>query len=113
LIAFDEDLPLVRPVWAAWFPIAPPLQAALVIPDLRIIQDLLIKGHGWSVLPDYQCADAVSAGRLVSLLPPDKAPINMLHLAWNRSTMRNPRIVHVRDFILGMFGGADSGVARD
>ena len=34
----------------------PALQAAMTIPDLRIIQDLVIAGHGWSVLPDYLCA---------------------------------------------------------
>ena len=28
----------------------------MTIPDLRIIQDLVIAGHGWSVLPDYLCA---------------------------------------------------------
>lgn len=100
LIAFDEDLPLVRPLWTALFQFAPTLQAALVIPDLRIIQDLVIKGHGWSVLPDYQCADALASGQLVSFLPHGQAPANTLYLAWNKSTLRNPRIVHVRDSLV-------------
>ncbi|QXH34610.1 substrate-binding domain-containing protein [Pseudomonas muyukensis] len=46
LIAFDEDLPLVRPVWMALFQFAPTLQAAMTIADLRIIQDLVVKGLG-------------------------------------------------------------------
>lgn len=105
LIAFDEDLPLIRPVWTALFQFAPTLQAALTIADLRIIQDLVVKGLGWSVLPDYQCADALAAGRLVSLTPLADAPTNNLYLVWNKAAMRNPRTVHVRDFILGLFGG--------
>lgn len=102
LIAFDEDLPLIRPVWTALFRFAPTVQAALTIPDLRIIQDLVIKGQGWSVLPDYQCAGALASGKLVSLTPTLDAPTNNLYLAWNKTAMRNPRIVHVRDFILGL-----------
>ena len=38
----------------------------MTIPDLRIIQDLVIAGHGWSVLPDYLCAFALKAGRLAA-----------------------------------------------
>jgi DNA-binding transcriptional LysR family regulator len=109
LIAFDEDLPLIRPVWTALFQFAPTLQATLTIPDLRIIQDLVIKGQGWSVLPDYQCAAALASGKLVSLTAPEDAPTNNLYLVWRKASMRHPRIVHVRDFILGQFGrGGDS-----
>lgn len=103
LIAFDEDLPLIRPVWTALFQFAPTVQAALTIPDLRIIQDLVIKGQGWSVLPDYQCIGALASGKLVSLTSSEDAPTNNLYLVWNKASMRNPRIVHVRDFILGLF----------
>ncbi len=103
LIAFDEDLPLVRPVWTAMFRVAPTLQATLTIPDLRIIQDLIVKGRGWSVLPDYQCAGALASGKLVSITPVPDAPTNHLYLVWNKASMRNPRIAHVRDFILEMF----------
>lgn len=103
LIAYDEDLPLVRPVWAAMFRVAPTLQATLTVPDLRIIQDLVIKGQGWSVLPDYQCAGALASGKLVSLTSVLDAPANNLYLVWTKASMRNPRIVHVRDFIVEMF----------
>lgn len=103
LIAYDEDLPLVRQVWTALFQFAPTLQAALTIPDLRIIQDLVIKGQGWSVLPDYQCTGALKSGQLVSMTPSQDAPTNNLYLVWNKASMRNPRIVRVRDFILGLF----------
>ncbi|AFQ47778.1 LysR family transcriptional regulator [Burkholderia cepacia] len=103
LIAFDEDLPLIRPVWTERFQFAPTLQAAITIPDLRIIQELVIKGQGWSALPDYQCGAALAAGKLVSLLPVQDAPANNLYLVWNKASTRSPRIMHVRDFILGLF----------
>lgn len=103
LISFDEDLPLIRPVWTTLFQFAPTMQAALTIPDLRIIQHLVVKGIGWSVLPDYQCAEALESGRLVSITSHQTAPTNNLYLVWNKAAMRSPRIVHVRDFILGMF----------
>ncbi|MBV6749499.1 LysR family transcriptional regulator [Pseudomonas chlororaphis] len=103
LIAFDEDLPLIRPVWTALFRFAPTLQAALTIADLRIIQDLVVKGQGWSVLPDYQCTEALESGSLVTITPLQDAPTNNLYLVWKKASMRNPSIVHVRDFILGLF----------
>ena len=102
LIAYDEDLPLIRSVWTALFQFAPTLQAAMTIPDLRTIQDLVIKGHGWSVLPDYQCIDALASGKLVSTTSADEAPSNTLYLAWNMTSMRNPSLVHARDFIIKM-----------
>lgn len=103
LIAYDEDLPLIRPVWTAMFDAAPTLQAALTIPDLRIVQDLVVKGQGWTVLPDYQCAAALDSGQLLSLTPASDAPTNNLYLVWNKASLRNPRTVQVRDFILGLF----------
>ncbi len=103
LIAFDEDLPLIRAVWTSLFQTAPVLQAALTIPDLRIIQDLVARGHGWSALPDYQCEDALAAGRLATITDRRDAPTNDLYLVWNKASMRNPNLVHVRDFILAMF----------
>ncbi|KAA1014236.1 LysR family transcriptional regulator [Paraburkholderia panacisoli] len=103
LIAYDEDLPLVRTVWTSMFQVAPTLQAALTIPDLRIIENLVTSGHGWTVLPDYLCADALATGRLVSITSREKAPTNDLYLAWNKMYLRNPRIVYVRDYILGLF----------
>ncbi|MFJ2319624.1 LysR family transcriptional regulator [Pseudomonas sp. NPDC087817] len=103
LIAFDEDLALVRPLWTTMFQVAPQLQAALTIPDLRIIKDLLLGGHGWSVLPDYQCADAIADGRLISPTLPNEAPVNALYLVWRKSVIKSPSLLYVRDFLLNAF----------
>ncbi|MBK5344406.1 LysR family transcriptional regulator [Pseudomonas sp. TH49] len=106
LIAFDEDLALVRPLWTSMFQVAPQLQAALTIPDLRIIKELVLGGHGWSVLPDYQCADAIADGRLISPTPPSEAPVNVLYLVWSKSVMKSPSLLYVRDYLLAAFSAS-------
>lgn len=100
LIAYDEDLPLVRQAWTARFRHAPPLQASLTIPDLRAICTLVARGVGWSVLPDYLCHEAIATGKLVSLTPFDDAPCNTLYLVWNQSALRNRNIIRARDLLL-------------
>lgn len=65
----------------------------------------MVRGHGWSVLPDYQCEETLSSGRLVSITAKQDAPTNELYLVWNKASMRNPNLVHVRDFILDMLSG--------
>ena len=39
LIAYDEELPLIRALWAVMFQKAPEMQAAFTIADLRIIRE--------------------------------------------------------------------------
>lgn len=108
LIAFDEDLPLVRQVWLQRFGSAPPLQAALTVPDLRAIRALVAQGAGWSALPDYQCAADLAAGRLVALTRAADAPANTLYLVWNRSALRDPRLQRARDLLLREFAARDA-----
>lgn len=103
LIAYDEELPLIRALWATLFQRAPDMQAAFTIPDLRIIRDLVSGGHGWTVLPDYHCTDDLKSGRLISVTPAELAPTNHLYLVWNKRTSNNNRTAYVRDFILKAF----------
>lgn len=63
LIAYDEELPLIRALWATMFQRAPEMQAAFTIPDLRIIRDLACDGHRWTVLPDYHCDNDLKSER--------------------------------------------------
>lgn len=105
LLAFDEDLPLVRLWWTATYQLAPQLQAALTMPDLRMLKDLVLAGNGWTVLPDYQCANEIAAGTLVSPTAQAEAPSNVLYLAWNKRVPRSTGMLFVRDFLLGIFRG--------
>ncbi len=99
-VAYDETLPLLRSFFRAVFDEAPGMRAAVTAPDLRILTALVRAGGGWSVLPDYICADDLHAGKLVELPTARLGPENLLYLAWNKGALRHPRIVHVRDFLL-------------
>lgn len=103
LIAYDEDLPLIRQWWVASFQRSPDLKASFTVPDLRTIRQMVIAGHGWSILPDYHCADALADGRLVSLNELSEAPVNNLYLVWDKRGVRDPAVAGVRDYILQLF----------
>lgn len=106
-IAYDETLPLVRPFSEHVFGKTPDMQAVATAPDLRILIGMAESGTGWTVLPDYLCAKALVAGRLVELRTDKPGPDNALYLAWNKSALRHPRVVHVRDFLLQSASAAD------
>lgn len=103
LIAYDEDLPLVRNLWMSLFQVSPNIKAAFTVPDLRIIKDMVIEGHGWSVLPDYHCQDALSDGRLIAANSLSDAPTNNLYLVWNKRGLKNKAMEYTRDYILALF----------
>lgn len=99
-IAYDETLPLIRPYMTAVFGTLPGRNAAMVMPSLTLIRDVVASGAGVSVLPDYLCQTALETGALVEVAAHRPAPVNTLYLVWRRSEMRNPRVVHVRDHCL-------------
>ncbi|WP_348789251.1 LysR family transcriptional regulator [Leifsonia sp. NPDC080035] len=82
LVAYAEDLPIVRRYWRSVFDRPPTaLHTVAIVPDLRGILDALLTGIGMSVLPRYLVADALAAGTLVGLDEPEVAPLNTLYLA--------------------------------
>jgi DNA-binding transcriptional LysR family regulator len=108
LLAFDEDLALVRPLWTKLFQNAPYFQAALTIPDLRTIKDLVVAGHGWTVLPDYQCEGLIQSGMLVPGSHKADSPTNTLFLTWHKGIQLKSHVVSTRDFILSAFSTRNS-----
>jgi DNA-binding transcriptional LysR family regulator len=99
-IAYDETLPLLHPFFEHVFGKAPDMQAVVTAPDLRILIGMAQAGTGWTVLPDYLCAEALASGQLVELLTTRPGPDNTLYLVWNKTALRHPRVVYVRDFLL-------------
>lgn len=106
-IAYDETLPLVRPFFETVFDTLPQGQATATAPDLRILLQLAASGMGWTVLPDYFCAEALASGMLVQLPTTRPGPENRLYLAWNRGTLRHPRVVHARDRLIAALASGD------
>lgn len=82
LVAYAENLPIVRRYWRSVFGRAPAaLKVVAVIPDLRGIRESVIGGIGMSVLPEYLVADDLRSGELVTLHDPEISPLNTLYLA--------------------------------
>jgi DNA-binding transcriptional LysR family regulator len=86
LVAFDEELPIIRRYFNEVFGVAPAAQASVVVPDLRGIREAVAAGAGISVLPRYVVASALAQGTLVELHRPARPPTNRIYLATRRGT---------------------------
>jgi len=100
LLAYAEDLPIVRRWWRHLLGIAPTGRAVLVVPDLRGLRAAAIAGVGATVLPRYLCAEDLAAGRLVSVLETDDPPINTLYLVTRVAALNEPHIEHAWSSLL-------------
>lgn len=103
VLAYSEDLPIVRRYWREVFDADADRQAALVLPDLRGIITAVAEGVGISVVPRYLCEPLIATGDLVVLVESVASPFNDIQLAWNRYALRHPRVAYLRDHILGAF----------
>jgi DNA-binding transcriptional LysR family regulator len=100
LLAYAEDLPMLRRYWRKVFGRIPTGNASMVVPDLRAIVQATIAGAGVSVLPRYTVENALENRTLQLLLGPAKPPVNQLWLAWRPSRREHPRVRFVREQIL-------------
>ncbi|WP_410591840.1 LysR family transcriptional regulator [Amycolatopsis sp. lyj-23] len=103
LVAYAEDLPIVRRYWRSVLGTRPPAAPAVVVPDLRGVLACVRAGFGVSVLPRYLCAAELASGELVALLEPAEPPINTLYVV-SRTEPCRPGPAAVRDALL-----ADAG----
>ncbi|GAA0269273.1 LysR family transcriptional regulator [Cryptosporangium japonicum] len=99
LIAYAEDLPILRRYWRHVFGVRLNADPALVVPDLRAVAAAVAAGAGISVLPRYLCAPALADGTLVALVEPDDPPINTVYLA-RRTGPAHPHVDRVHDVLL-------------
>ncbi|MFE7330960.1 LysR family transcriptional regulator [Streptomyces sp. NPDC057565] len=100
LVAYAEDLPIVRRYWRSEFGQRPTNPVALVVPDLRAVLAAVEAGAGVSVLPHYLVEPALAAGSVVQLHTPEVAPLNTLYLATRRGAPANPATTVVRDRLI-------------
>jgi DNA-binding transcriptional LysR family regulator len=98
LVAYAEELPIVRRYWRSEFGRRPPNVTSLVVPDLRAVLAAVIAGAGVSVLPRYLVASALESGQVVQLHQPEAPPLNTLYLAGRRGAPPSPALaaVHAR-----------------
>ncbi|MBT2440157.1 LysR family transcriptional regulator [Streptomyces sp. ISL-36] len=100
LVAYAEELPIVRRYWRSEFGHRPANPVALLVPDLRAVLVAVEAGAGISVLPRYLVEPALAAGRVVQLHHPEVPPLNTLYLATRRGTPINPALTVVRDQLI-------------
>ncbi|MBV6626297.1 MAG: LysR family transcriptional regulator [Rivularia sp. (in: Bacteria)] len=103
LIAYDEDLPLIRQYFEQVFSIQIDAQPAAIVGDLRIVLAFILEEQGYSVLPEYLCKSQLKDGSLILLHQPINPPTNNLYLVWNRGNLRHPRVVFARECLLKEF----------
>ncbi len=103
MVAYDADLPLVRH-WAEanGLDMAGALPA-VTAPDIRLLRGLVEAGVGWTVMPDYLCADGLSRGTMAEVTA-TATPENAFYLVWVKSALRHPRVAFTRQLLLEAFG---------
>jgi DNA-binding transcriptional LysR family regulator len=89
LIAYSEDLPIIRRFWRVVLGRRSQMQAQYIIPDLRGIRSAIASGLGYSVLPDYLCSEWIAEGKLALILKPTKAVTNQIWLAYRKSERKS------------------------
>ncbi|MFF4416802.1 LysR family transcriptional regulator [Streptosporangium sp. NPDC001559] len=99
LVAYAENLPILRRYWRVVFGTRLTRGPALVVPDLRGVLAAVVAGAGVTVLPRYLCTAELTGGLLVPLLEPELPPINTLFLV-SRAGRLHPMAVAVRDHLL-------------
>ncbi len=80
LLAFAQDVPILRRYWRHVFGIRLERAPALIAPDLRALVAAAVAGAGVTVLPTYLIAGELADGRLTVLRETDDPPINTLYL---------------------------------
>jgi DNA-binding transcriptional LysR family regulator len=98
LLAYAEDLPILRRYWRQVFGVRLSQSASVILEDLRGLAQAAVAGAGVCVLPLYLVEELLAAGKLVKLIEPSKPPSNTLYLA-SRSTTVQPRVQFVRELI--------------
>jgi DNA-binding transcriptional LysR family regulator len=105
LVAYDDQLSIVRRYWRSQFDKAPPNPVAIVVPDLRAVLAAVVAGAGISALPRYLAEPAILGGSLEVLHTSDELPINTLFLALRAGVALPPATTRVRDALVAQAAG--------
>ena len=106
LVAYAEELPLLRGFWLEVFGVEPDVLAAVVADSLPALAALAERGLGVTVLPRHVCEEQLATGRLVRLVDPRVPPTADLYLAWGSGSRRSPAVAAAFERIHTIVGGA-------
>lgn len=97
LIAYADDLPIVRRYWRTVFGKQLTDRPAMTVPNLYAVLSAVNSGAGVSVLPRSLCAEHLDSGRLVLLHEPEEPPLNTLFLVQRPGAETNPQVGRVSE----------------
>ncbi|GGY64618.1 LysR family transcriptional regulator [Streptomyces omiyaensis] len=97
LVAYAEDLPILRRYWRHVFGRRLTAVPAVTVPDLRAVRAAVAGGAGVSVLPRYLCEAELASGALVPLHLPEDPPINTGFLVRRPGAPAHPHVALVGD----------------
>ncbi|MDF5756960.1 LysR family transcriptional regulator [Spongiactinospora sp. TRM90649] len=100
IIAYADNLPIVRRYWQTVFSERPAFDAQVVVPDLRAVLATVKAGGGISVVPSYLCTDELDRGEIRALHEPDMPPLNTLFLATRSGATSNVVLSTVHSHLL-------------
>jgi DNA-binding transcriptional LysR family regulator len=100
LVAYAEELPIIRRYWRSEFGRRPPNHVAVTVPDLRAVLAAVVAGAGISALPRYLADPALAAGSVEALHQPAVRPLNTLYLATRAGGLANPSVALVHRTLL-------------
>ncbi|MEU4092888.1 LysR family transcriptional regulator [Streptomyces sp. NPDC026673] len=105
LVAYAEDLPILRRYWRHVFRTRLTARPAIVVPDLRGVLAAVVAGGGVTVLPRYLCEAELASGALVELLAPEDPPINTGFLVGRAGAHARAPVTAVRERLLAAARG--------
>ncbi|MDR0218521.1 MAG: LysR family transcriptional regulator [Enterobacteriaceae bacterium] len=102
LVSYDNQLPLIRSYYKFTFGTDINIAPKITVPDLRIIERIINSNNGWSVIPEYLCEDGLKNGRIIKINNDANTPENNFYLVWNKSALRQPRVLYVKEHIISL-----------
>ncbi|MEQ1977436.1 LysR family transcriptional regulator, partial [Xenorhabdus sp. SGI240] len=102
LISYNNQLPLIRDYYKLAFGTDANILPTITISDLRIIERIISESNGWSVMPEYLCKNGLKSGKIVKINDEDNIPENQFYLVWNKSALRHPRVLYVKEHIINL-----------
>ncbi|MGM1065128.1 LysR family transcriptional regulator [Saccharothrix sp. Mg75] len=100
LVAYAEELPIVRRYWRSEFGRRPPNPVAVVVPDLRAVLAAVVAGAGISALPRYLADPALAAGSVEPVHTAAVPPLNTLYLATRVGGAADAPVALVHDHLV-------------
>jgi DNA-binding transcriptional LysR family regulator len=101
IIAYSEEVPLVREYWHAVFRTRWSGSPSIVINSLPAVTSMVRRDLGIAVLPRHVCEHDIERGSLSLLLEPSTPPRNTLYLAYRAGSAFNPVIARTIDLLRG------------